>query len=151
MKTFWRSRRISLPNPERRSRHGKVQSKQGVTLIEVAFGILILAVTAVAVIAALRHPRYMAVSSIHRQGATHIANEVLEMAVATGYNSLTNGTDTVTELVNNYDLHGRDVTITREISAAPGSLDGKLIEVEVTYPGGDAPVRVATFVMRGST
>ena len=148
MTTFYTRQRTRWLKGTRGRWVNKKHSREGVTLIEVIFGVLILATLAAAIVGALRFPRYQAVSSIHRLGAVHLANEVLEAAVSKGYPWLKDQGISTLGVVENYDLHGRDVTITP--SKRPWG-KGFLVTVEVAYPGGDPPVRVSTIIMPGST
>jgi hypothetical protein len=113
------------------------------------FGVLILTFMAVTVMTALRFPRYQAVSAIHRLGAVHIANEVLEAAVSKGRSNadLAVGEKIMTDLVDHYDLHGRAVVITRTVEKFDGRFEYKRITVTVTYPGDDSPVKLSTYIM----
>jgi len=127
----------------------KNKSRCGFTLIEVMVGILILIILAVSVPAGLSYPRFLVVSAAHKQAAIHAANEVLEEAFSVNYNNvnLTAGTTTLTN-GNQYTLNGQAITVRRTVEDLGGGANPeyKRVTVSVSYPGGDAPVVLETFV-----
>ncbi len=122
-------------------------SRSGMTLVEVMLGMLILAILAIAATTSVRYPRFMVVSSAHKQGAIHAANEALEEAVSVPYVNLQAGTVSLDDLGARYRMDGRAVSGTRRVDAlGEGATEHKRITVSVNYPGGDAPIVLETLI-----
>jgi prepilin-type N-terminal cleavage/methylation domain-containing protein len=121
--------------------------RRGMTLIEVLLGTAILAIMAVAVVTALYYPRWLVVSSAHKQMAVHAAGEALEQALVDGYDSLTDGTHSLT-LSDSYNMNGRspDGELEVETLGGSGTPEYKHITVTVNYPNGDTPVVLETYI-----
>jgi len=138
-RSFFRGILTSMPQSTTPSGPACAKARRGTTLIEVVVAMLILAILAVMVPTALRHPRFLVVSATQKQAAILVANEALEEALAMDYNNLLDGT-----LASQYAMHNRPITVIRTVVDFPDSSNPeyKRVTVTVTYPGaqGDSVV-----------
>jgi len=116
------------------------ERRQGTTLIEVMFGIVLLAIMALVVPAAIRFPRFAVVSAAQKQAALYSANVSLEEAFAAGYDGVDARAGTLLES----GLYGRMLTNTLVVTDLGGGIKGLVVMVD--YPGGDEPVRLETLI-----
>lgn len=124
------------------------KARRGMTLIEVVLAMLILAILAVMVPGALRHPRFQVVSATQKEAAILVANEVLEKALALDYDEVS---EMNLDIDDQYAMAGRAVSVDTEVQEEDWGGDVVFkrvtVEVAVDYPGlQDDPVILETLV-----
>ncbi len=112
----------------------------GFTMVEVALGILILAILAVAVPSALRHPRQLLLTASHKQAAVLVANEALEDAMSWGYGNTNLVPGPLGDLSDRYAMHGRVLSGEREVVDLGGGI--QLVTIFVDYPVGNSQASI---------
>ncbi len=126
----------------------KKKKRAGMSLVEIALALLIVAILAVVVPTALRFPHYLAVSSVQKEVAIHAANQVLEEALSFGYDHayLSAGTVSLDGMKGDYSMSGLELAVIKkiEILAAGTPAERKQITVTVTYRNNEDPVVLQT-------
>jgi prepilin-type N-terminal cleavage/methylation domain-containing protein len=121
--------------------------ENGLTLVEVLLGLVILAILGITSVTSLFYPRHLTTAAATRRLAVDAATDHLERLFAMNYLLIPLGGQSPEVLTGTYNINGQTVTTTVHVEQVPASFDYLYVRAEATYPGGTTndPVILETY------